>query len=106
MTSASLENGAKGQLKEWGDINWRRARKIVKNLRGRIFRAQKLGNYTDTLRLQKLLKRSRSNLLLSIRQCTQVNTGKHLRSFALALRKQPPKASRVSVPPKASSWGR
>jgi len=35
-----------------------------------------LGNYRTLVRLQKLLRRSRANLLLSIRQITQVNTGK------------------------------
>ncbi len=76
MTAATLENGPDGQLKEWGDINWRRTKKIVRNLRGRIFRARKLGLWKQLLRLQKLTKRCRSNLLLSIRQITQVNTGK------------------------------
>ncbi len=70
------ENGLNGQLTEWGDINWRRTKKIVRNLRGRIFRAQKLGMWRQLLSLQKLMKRCRSNLLLSIRQITQVNTGK------------------------------
>ena len=76
MTTATLENGLEGQLKEWGDIQWRRVRKIVRNLRGRIFRARKLGLWKQLVRLQKLMKRCRSNLLLSIRQITQVNTGK------------------------------
>ncbi|MEM9538838.1 MAG: group II intron reverse transcriptase/maturase [Cyanobacteria bacterium P01_E01_bin.42] len=57
-------------------INWKKARKIVKNLRQRIFRARKLGQWKQLRRLQKLLLKSRSNLLLSIRQITQVNAGK------------------------------
>ena len=61
MTSISLENGPDGQLKEWGDINWRRARRIIRNLRGRIFRARLLGLWKQLLRLQKLMKKSRSN---------------------------------------------
>ncbi len=76
MTEEIPENGLNGQLTEWGDINWRRTKKIVRNLRGRIFRAQKLGLWRRLLSLQKLMKRCRSNLLLSIRQITQVNTGK------------------------------
>ncbi len=71
MIAATLENGPEGQLTEWGDIHWRRAKKIVRNLRGRIFRARKLENYKRLMRLQKLMKRSRANLLLSIRQITQ-----------------------------------
>ena len=71
MTEAILENGPEGQLSEWGDVKWRQTRKIVRNLRNRIFRAQKLGLHKQVLRLQKLMKRCRSNLLLSIRQITQ-----------------------------------
>ncbi len=76
MTEEILENGLNGQLKEWGDINWRRTKKIVRNLRGRIFRARKFGLWRQLVSLRKLMKRCRSNLLLSIRQITQVNTGK------------------------------
>ncbi|MBC6418730.1 MAG: reverse transcriptase N-terminal domain-containing protein, partial [Prochloron sp. SP5CPC1] len=76
MTEAILENGPEGQLREWGDINWRCTNKIVRNLRGRIFRARKLGLWKQLLRLQKLMKRCHANLLLSIKQITQVNTGK------------------------------
>ena len=80
MTEVILENGPDGQLAEWGDIEWRRAQKIVRNLRSRIFRARLLELWKQLVRLQKLMKKSRSNLLMSIRQITQVNTGKHLRS--------------------------
>jgi RNA-directed DNA polymerase len=76
MSSASLINGIDGQLTDWSQINWRKARKIVRNLRQRIFRARKLGQWKQLRRLQKLLIRSRANLLLCIRQITQVNTGK------------------------------
>ena len=76
MLSASLINGVDGQLTDWSQVNWNKARKIVRNLRQRIFRARKLGQQKQLRRLQKLLIRSRANLLLSIRQITQVNTGK------------------------------
>jgi RNA-directed DNA polymerase len=76
MSSTSLINGVNGQLTDWSQINWRKARKIVRNLRQRIFRAKQLGQWKQLRRLQKLLVRSRANLLLSIRQITQVNTGK------------------------------
>ncbi|NET58217.1 MAG: group II intron reverse transcriptase/maturase [Symploca sp. SIO2E6] len=74
--SGNLTNGVKGQLTDWSQIDWKKARKTVKNLRQRIFRARKLGQWKQLRRLQKLLIRSRSNLLLSIRQITQVNAGK------------------------------
>jgi RNA-directed DNA polymerase len=76
MSDITLINGVKGQLTDWSQINWKKARKIVRNLRQRIFRARKLGQWKQLRRLQKLLIKSRANLLLSIRQITQVNTGK------------------------------
>jgi len=76
MSDITLINGVKGQLTDWSQINWKKARKIVRNLRQRVFRARKLGQWKQLRRLQKLLIKSRANLLLSIRQITQVNTGK------------------------------
>lgn len=76
MSSASLINGVDGQLTDWSQVNWKQARKVVRNLRQRIFRARKLGQFKQLRRLQKLLIRSHANLLLSVRQITQVNDGK------------------------------
>jgi len=76
MLSASLINGDNGQLTEWSQVNWGQARKTVRNLRQRIFRARKLGQLKQLRRLQKLLIKSHANLLLSVRQITQVNDGK------------------------------
>ncbi|MEM9543311.1 MAG: group II intron reverse transcriptase/maturase [Cyanobacteria bacterium P01_E01_bin.42] len=69
-------NGVTGQLNDWSQVNWEQARRIVRNLRQRIFRAKQLGQWKQLRRLQKLLIKSCSNLLLSIRQITQVNTRK------------------------------
>ncbi len=69
-------NGHRKQLLDWNQINWKKARKIVNNLRKRIFRARKLGQWKQLRRLQKLLLKSYANLLLAIRQITQTNTGK------------------------------
>ena len=69
-------NGVNGQLTDWSQVNWKKARQIVRNLRHRIFRARKLGQGQQLRRLQKLLIKSRANLLLSVRLITQVNTGK------------------------------
>jgi RNA-directed DNA polymerase len=76
MSSTSLINGDNGQLTDWSQVNWKKVRQNVRNLRQRIFRARKLGQWKQLRRLQKLLIKSRSNLLLSVRQITQVNTGK------------------------------
>lgn len=71
MSSASLINGVNGQLTDWSQVNWKQARKIVRNLRQRIFRARKLGQFKQLRRLQKLLIKSHDNLYLSVRQITQ-----------------------------------
>jgi RNA-directed DNA polymerase len=76
MSSASLINGVNGQFTDWSQVNWKKARKIVRNLRQRIFRARKLGQWKQLRRLQKLLIKSRATRMLSVRQITQVNAGK------------------------------
>ena len=76
MSNVSLINGDNEQLTDWSQVNWKKVRKNVRNLRQRIFRARKLGQWKQLRRLQKLLIKSRSNLLLSVRQITQVNAGK------------------------------
>ncbi|MDJ0678646.1 MAG: reverse transcriptase domain-containing protein [Xenococcaceae cyanobacterium MO_167.B52] len=62
---------------DWSQINWRKVYKLIRNLQQRIFRARKLGQWKQLRRLQKLMNRSYANLLISVRQITQVNTGKH-----------------------------
>jgi RNA-directed DNA polymerase len=39
----SLINGQNKQLEDWSQINWRKVKKVVKNLRQRIFRARQRG---------------------------------------------------------------
>jgi RNA-directed DNA polymerase len=62
---------------DWLNVNWRKAFRIVRNLRRRIFKATQNGNYRLVRRLQKLMMRSYSNILLSVRKVTQTNHGKH-----------------------------
>jgi len=69
-------NGLKRQLEDWSHIKWKKINKLVKNLRQRIFRAKKLGNFKTLRSLQKLMQRSYANLLLSVRRITQTNKGK------------------------------
>ena len=69
-------NGHEGQLEDWGQINWCKVNKLIRNLQRRIFRARLLGQWKQLRRLQKLLNRSYANLLKSVRQITQENTGK------------------------------
>ena len=76
MLTTMSTNGTRRQLEGWSHIQWRKAHKIVKNLRQRIFRARKLGNFKTLRSLQKLMQRSYANLLLSVRRITQTNKGK------------------------------
>jgi RNA-directed DNA polymerase len=76
MQAVMSTNGLKKQLEDWSQVNWRKINKIVKNLRQRIFRARKLGDFRKLRNLQKLMQRSYANLLLSVRRITQTNKGK------------------------------
>jgi RNA-directed DNA polymerase len=70
-------NGHNERLEDWSQINWQKVYKIVRNLRRRIFRARKLEQWKQLRRLQKLMIKTTSNLLLSIRQITPANKGKN-----------------------------
>lgn len=64
------------QPTNWHSINWKKAYRMVRKLRRRIFRATREGNWKKVRTLQKLLLKSRSNILISVRQATQINQGK------------------------------
>jgi RNA-directed DNA polymerase len=61
---------------DWNGINWKKANRQVRNLRQRIFRASREGNLKKVRALQRLMLRSYSNTLLSVRRVTQLNHGK------------------------------
>lgn len=61
---------------EWQSIDWHHVDKRVRNLRRRIFRSIKDGQWNQARSLMKLMLRSYSNLLQSVRKVTQVNRGK------------------------------
>jgi len=63
-------------LARWHSINWKKANRIVNNLRHRIFRAVKEDDYRKARSLQKLLLKSYSNVVVSVRVVTQINAGK------------------------------
>src|SRR2546421_6050671 len=60
----------------WEQVDWRRHEERVRRLRCRIFKAVKDGDLATARNLQKLLLRSWSNTLISVRQVTQRNTGR------------------------------
>jgi RNA-directed DNA polymerase len=63
-------------ITEWSTIDWNKINEYVRRLRQRIFRAEQLGQQRKVRKLQRLMLRSKANLLLSIKKVTQVNKGK------------------------------
>lgn len=61
---------------DWNSIKWKNANRVVTRLRQRIFKATRDGDSTRVRNLQRLLMRSYSNILLSVRRVTQLNSGK------------------------------
>jgi len=88
MQSASLANGPAGRT-VWDHVDWREASRIVTNLRQRIFRAARANDHRKVRSLQKLMLRSRSNILMSVRRVTQVNAGKNTPGVDKVLVKTP-----------------
>src|SRR5260370_38670008 len=76
MRAVRLANGTEKQT-DWNAINWRKANRTVRNLRHRIFRATQEGNLKKVRSLQKLMLKSYSNRLGSVRRVTQMNAGKN-----------------------------
>jgi RNA-directed DNA polymerase len=77
MQANTLANGAEGRTTDWNAVNWHKVERTVRNLRQRIFRASKEGDYRKVRSLQKLMLRSRANALHSVRRVTQNNMGKN-----------------------------
>ena len=76
MQGDPLANGTEKQT-DWNAIDWRKANRTVRNLRQRIFRAAQEGDWKKVRSLQKLMLKSYSNRLVSVRRVTQVNAGKN-----------------------------
>lgn len=76
MQSSGLANGPEKRT-DWDTVDWRKAQRLVRGLRQRIFRAAQAGEHRKVRSLQKLMLRSYSNILMSVRRVTQVNAGKN-----------------------------
>jgi RNA-directed DNA polymerase len=76
MHSQEFANGP-ARPTDWDSVDWRRTDRNVRNLRHRIFRATQTGDLRRVSSLQKLMLRSRSNILMAVRRVTQVNAGKN-----------------------------
>ena len=76
MQVTSLANGTE-KWTDWNAINWRKANRTVRNLRRRIFRATQESDQKKVRSLQRLMLKSYSNRLVSVRRVTQTNAGKN-----------------------------
>lgn len=60
----------------WNSIDWNANRRVVRNLRQRIYRASREGNRRKLRSLQRLMLKCRANREMSIRRVTQINAGR------------------------------
>ena len=68
-------NGPEGDP-GWDSVDWGQAEENVRRLRRRIFAASQAGDLKKVRSLQKLMLRSRSSALVSVRRVTEVNAGR------------------------------
>jgi RNA-directed DNA polymerase len=74
--AAAVEvNGPEGDP-AWDQVDWGQAEENVRRLRQRIFAASQAGDLKKVRNLQKLMLRSRSNALMSVRRVTEINAGR------------------------------
>ncbi len=76
MQVDNLANGPT-ESTDWNAIDWKEQHRLVRNLRQRIFRATQEGDWRKIRSLQRLMLRSRANVLTSVRRVTQINQGKN-----------------------------
>jgi RNA-directed DNA polymerase len=69
-------NGPQDVALDWDAIDWRTHEDNVRRLRCRIFKATKDGDWPTVRNLQRMMLRSWSNTLVSVRQVTQRNAGR------------------------------
>ncbi len=69
-------NGPEDDGLGWDCVDWGRAEEHVRRLRRRTFAASQAGDLARVRNLQKLMLRSRSNALVSVRRVTEVNAGR------------------------------
>src|SRR5258706_945744 len=104
-------NGPEGQARDhdlagWDAIDWRACEGEVRRLRQRIFKASREQDWAKVGNLQKLMLRSRSNTLVSVRQVTQRNAGRRTAGIdgEVALTPEARAGAAVRVHESRSSW--
>src|SRR5919199_2888540 len=90
----------------WQQVDWRMHEERVRRLRRRIFKAVRDGDLAKARNLQKLMLRSWSNTLISVRQVTQRNAGRATAGIdgRVALTAQARAEVAVQVHATRSSW--
>jgi RNA-directed DNA polymerase len=90
----------------WQQVDWRIHEERVRRLRRRIFKAVRDGDLAIARNLQKLMLRSWSNTLISVRQVTQRNAGRATAGIdgRVALTAQARAEVAVQVHATRSSW--
>ncbi len=80
---------------EWHNVNWQHAYDNVRNLRQRIFKATQSNDWRRVRNLQRLMLRSYSNVLVSVRKATQDNKGRKTAGVDKVLVKTPRKRGQM-----------
>ena len=98
-------NGPEDGL-SWDAVDWRACEENVRRLRQRIFKAAQEQDWPKVRNLQKLMLRSRSNTLVSVRQVTQRNAGRKTAGIdgEVALTSRARAGVAVRVHQSRSSW--
>jgi RNA-directed DNA polymerase len=101
-----MVNGPEDVTLDWGAIDWRDHEENIRRLRQRIFKAAQEGSLATVRNLQKLMLRSWSNTLISVRQATQLNAGRKTAGIdgEVALSPRARMELAVRVHREASSW--
>jgi RNA-directed DNA polymerase len=101
-----MVNGPEDGALEWDAVDWRHHEETVRRLRQRIFTATREQDLATVRNLQKLMLRSWSNTLLSVRQVTQRNAGRETAGVdgQVALTSQARMDLAVEVHRERSSW--
>jgi len=105
-TAPVMVNGPEDVVSDWEVVEWRRHEGHVRRLRQRIFKATQDGDLATVRNLQKLMLRSWSNTLVSVRQATQRNAGRKTAGVdgQVALTSQARMELAMLVHRDASSW--
>jgi RNA-directed DNA polymerase len=74
--SGDMVNGPEDRHLDWDAVYWPTVEDEVRRLRQRIFAASQAGDLKKVRNLQKLMLRSRSNALISVRRVTEINAGR------------------------------